>query len=377
MTMILIKDTLRKQVEAASGGLQTILYTAKGQPSFVNIVPKVDLSAFAGGALGSGTHPAFIVNDAEIPEIYIGTYQGVVIDGELISQPYATPTYNNSPATYMSAAAAAGSGWHVLSYAEWALLMHQVFTSKQFPHGNNAFGYYFQDMSEYGVRTDGQDITVGQTADGQNFGGVTLTGSGPVNWRHDLSFAGIADIVGNLNELTVGVRLSADEFQIMRNNNAAAVGADLSDTSALWMAIDGASGDLITPTFTGTLGGSDQVITTPRSVRFSTVATGNDYTVYAPSNSLFAAMTNNGNTPVSAAALTVLKKAGLYPMATTVADAGPGIIYATGALTGLRRIERGGHLGSKSNMGINTMEMSVPAVSTPRGARPVYYTPLA
>ncbi len=38
MTTILIKDTLRQSVEAASGGLQTVLYTAKGQPSFMNII---------------------------------------------------------------------------------------------------------------------------------------------------------------------------------------------------------------------------------------------------------------------------------------------------------------------------------------------------
>ena len=43
MTTILIKDALRQSVEAASGGLQTVLYTAKGQPSFMNIIEKFDM----------------------------------------------------------------------------------------------------------------------------------------------------------------------------------------------------------------------------------------------------------------------------------------------------------------------------------------------
>ncbi|MGK6640613.1 hypothetical protein ACKVB0_026965 [Klebsiella pneumoniae] len=45
MSTIIIKDTLRQSVEAASGGAQTVLYTAKGQPSFVNIIPKATIES--------------------------------------------------------------------------------------------------------------------------------------------------------------------------------------------------------------------------------------------------------------------------------------------------------------------------------------------
>ncbi|MFY0838400.1 hypothetical protein ACA371_28910, partial [Klebsiella pneumoniae] len=61
MSTIIIKDTLRQSVEAASGGAQTVLYTAKGQPSFVNIIPKVTIESID-PSLGTGTHPAFIVD---------------------------------------------------------------------------------------------------------------------------------------------------------------------------------------------------------------------------------------------------------------------------------------------------------------------------
>ena len=41
---ILVKDSLRQSVELASGGEQTVLYTAKGQPTYMNIIQKFDLS---------------------------------------------------------------------------------------------------------------------------------------------------------------------------------------------------------------------------------------------------------------------------------------------------------------------------------------------
>ncbi|MDE4663436.1 hypothetical protein PXW78_27055, partial [Klebsiella pneumoniae] len=86
MATILIKDRLRQSVEAASGGLQTIVYTKKGQPCFMNVLAKFDLSEVDSSL--SGTHPAFIVDDKEFSQILIGTYQMRVIDGEMVSQPY-------------------------------------------------------------------------------------------------------------------------------------------------------------------------------------------------------------------------------------------------------------------------------------------------
>ncbi|EML3987540.1 hypothetical protein RFG92_005347, partial [Klebsiella pneumoniae] len=85
MTTILIKDALRQSVEAASGGLQTVLYTAKGQPSFMNIIEKFDMSVIDPAL--SGTHPAFIINGTEVSQILVGTYTASLINGELLSLP--------------------------------------------------------------------------------------------------------------------------------------------------------------------------------------------------------------------------------------------------------------------------------------------------
>lgn len=65
-----IKDTYRQAVEAASGGKQTVLYDDKGYPSIMNIIPKL---SYKDVGLSDSTKalPAFMVDDAEKPEIFV------------------------------------------------------------------------------------------------------------------------------------------------------------------------------------------------------------------------------------------------------------------------------------------------------------------
>ena len=71
MTTIIIKDDLRAQVEASTGGAVTVLYTAAGHPSYMNVIPKF-LKQDIDASLGTGVHEAFIVNGVEKSEIFIG-----------------------------------------------------------------------------------------------------------------------------------------------------------------------------------------------------------------------------------------------------------------------------------------------------------------
>ena len=75
-----IKDTYRQAVEAASGGKQTVLYDDKGYPSIMNIIPKL---SYKDVGLSDSTKalPAFMVDDAEKPEIFVGTFMAMVHDG--------------------------------------------------------------------------------------------------------------------------------------------------------------------------------------------------------------------------------------------------------------------------------------------------------
>ena len=68
MPTIFIKDSLRASVEAASGGKQTVLYTGSGQPTYMNVIPQFNLQD-VDTVIGTGVHPAFIVNGITKSEI--------------------------------------------------------------------------------------------------------------------------------------------------------------------------------------------------------------------------------------------------------------------------------------------------------------------
>lgn len=290
---ILVKDSLRQSVEIASGGEQTVLYTAKGQPTYMNIIQKYDMSTI--DPTLSGTHPAFIVDGVEKPEIFIGTYQGVIKAGELLSLPNVDPTVNTNYDNFLNAARANGNGHHLITNAEWSAVALQCYKNNTQPMGNAYYGRSSEDPLLIGRRADG--LNPGNTSGSAR----TLTGSGPVQWRHNGKNNGIADLSGNVNEWNSGMRLLNGEIQIIENNNAAKLTIDLSATSAQWKAIDGATGNLVTPDGSGT---------TPGTVKFATSGTA-DYTI---TGSAFGAIKNLSTTkPVSSAALSKLKALCLFP----------------------------------------------------------------
>ena len=291
---ILIKDSLRQSVELASGGLQTVMYTAKGQPTYMNIIQKYDMSTI--DASLSGTHPAFIVDGVEKPEIFIGTYQGKIVSGELLSLPNVEPTHSTNYDNFLNAARANGNGHHLITNAEWSAVALQCYKNNTQPMGNSYYGRSSEDPLLTGRRADG--LNPGNTSGSAR----TLTGSGPVQWRHNGKNNGIADLSGNVWEWTSGMRMVNGEIQVIENNNAAKLTIDLSATSTQWKAIDGATGELVAP-----LGGG----ATPGTVKFAASGTTADYTIYGAS---FGAIKNLSTVnPVSAAALSKLKALCLFP----------------------------------------------------------------
>lgn len=65
MATIITKDTLRASVEAATGGLVTVLYDEGGHPSYMRRIPKCKIEDVCPDLGLAGTHPAFIVNGVE------------------------------------------------------------------------------------------------------------------------------------------------------------------------------------------------------------------------------------------------------------------------------------------------------------------------
>lgn len=355
MTTILIKDSLRQSVEAASNGLQTVLYTAKGQPTFVNVLEKFDMSTIDVNL--SGIHPAFIINGVTKDKLFIGTYQGVVRNGEFLSLP------NQAASTAMldsliANVRANGAGHHLITNAEWSAIALKTWKDNTQPLGNTYFGRSVEDATQFGRRIDGLDASAGIT-NGTNAG--TLTGSGPVKWRHNQKYNGISDLAGNGVQYCTGLRVYGGEIQIIDNNNAALATADLSATSALWKAIHAETGELITPDGTGT---------TANSVKLANSGTA-DYTLVMTNFEAFSTLKNASTTkPVSATALNKLKMLGIFPISSSLNDDGFGFLTNQTESVCLR----GGGASAGIRAGIFFLSLASGRVGL-SSSRPCYYTP--
>ena len=349
---ILVKDSLRQSVELASGGEQTVLYTAKGQPTYMNIVKKFDMSTI--DASLSGTHPAFIVDGVEKPEIFIGTYQGRIVNGELLSLPNVEPSHSTNYDNFLTAARACGNGHHLITNAEWSAVALQCYKNNTQPMGNSYYGRSSEDPLLIGRRADG--LNPGNTSGSAR----TLTGSGPVQWRHNGKENGIADLSGNVWEWNSGMRLLNGEIQIIENNNAAKSAINLGAASTEWKAIDGATGNLVTPDGSGT---------TPGTVKFATSGTA-DYTI---NGSTFGAIKNLSTVnPVSAAALIKLKALCLFPVVDAVATFNGDGLWLNLTIESLPI--RGGSWNNAASAGVFALDLGNARSNTHTrvGARPAF-----
>lgn len=224
------QDALRTRVERASGGRRTVLYTRRGQASYMNIIVRQDMP---------GGHPAFLLGGQQRQAFFYGTYSGVIRAGELLSLPGQAPGSGMDFDQAWRAAQACGPGWHLATNAERAALVQWCRERGLAPRGNTDHGRDAMAPGEHGVRVDG-------LAPGSAPGNpATLTGSGPDSWRHDGTPQGIADLCGNLWEWTAGLRLVDGEIQIVPDNDAAS--ADVSPHSRAWRAIRLPDGALVPP----------------------------------------------------------------------------------------------------------------------------------
>nr|BBJ05144.1 hypothetical protein YBY_29930 [Marinobacter nauticus] len=217
-------DGLRRSVEAASGGRMTVFYTASGQPSYFVRQGKFLCEDVApGGELGTGVHEAFIFDGAEDAEIWVGAYQGVVLNGEAVSQPGLASRVSINYDQAKSACQIAGAGFDLMTIWDWAAISLWCMANGFEPRGNTNHGRHHDSRWETGTRQD--------NGVPGNSGGVgnTLTGSGPAQWRHDQTMAGIADMVGNVWEWLSGMKM-VDARVFLSPDNAIPSESGYSDT---------------------------------------------------------------------------------------------------------------------------------------------------
>jgi len=214
---IAINDNLRSEVETASGGKQTVLYTFGGQPTYMNVIPAFKCEELGAGYV-TGLHPAFIVGGVEKSEIFIGTYQAVIRNGEALSLPGEDPATGINFDQARAACFASGPGFHLMTNWEWEALALWCTTNGYGQlRGNTMSGKSHANVSEAG--------TISKY-------GRTLTGSGPASWRHDGTKYGIADLVGNVWEWNDGLKLVEGRILMPADNDFSMAEENWPDTGS-------------------------------------------------------------------------------------------------------------------------------------------------
>ena len=252
MPTIFTKDTLRASVEASTGGKVTVLYDDKGYPSYMHVIPKFNVEDID-PALGSGVHPAFVVGGVEKSEIFIGQHQAHVKDNRAVSLPgldQQTYTTFDKAREYCKNK---GQGWHLMTNWEWAAVALWALKNGHQPRGNTNYGRSHAATYETGTRQDG-------LAPGASGTARTLSGSGPASWRHDNTYAGIADLVGNVWEWNDGLKVVDGKIFMPADNNYALDEASWNDTGIFLdsTAAGTGAGDVGDPVLNNTL--STQIV---------------------------------------------------------------------------------------------------------------------
>lgn len=213
------KDPLRASVEAASGGKATVMYDDLDQPSIMVRVPCFNLEDIDAD-LGTGRHPAFLVNSVAKSEIWVGRFQADLQNSRAVSWPGLDPHVSIDFDDAKAACENKGSGWHMMTNWEWAAVVWWVLKQVEDgvlgsqPRGNTDYGRAYDEYQETGARQDGATYKPGESSGN----GRILTGSGPATWRHNLAFQGISDLVGNVWEWIDGMKIDGGRIYMPSDN---------------------------------------------------------------------------------------------------------------------------------------------------------------
>lgn len=332
-----------------------VKYSSDGTPNFFYPIYKCK-SSDLDPSLPDHTHPAFIVNGAEIDRRLIAVYKGssIVSGGAIHSLPMMAPAVSAGADALLSRIKQTGAGFGPKTVADSGLLLLLARKNGWDPKGNNAWSCDYRDVAAWDT---GANMTVGtkrgyhgyiwecisahtsavenrpdispklwkrgkriggipvasQTADsGSKYRGYnTLTGSGPASWNLDGTPSGITDLNGNCYDQDYGYRIVDNELQILADNNAADPTADLGASSSAWKAIlpnQGNNGHtLVAPGTSGTLKWN----WLNSKITLDTVAASTSASIGEKSTSFKDLAVNTTNVPYVPA---ILQELGIFPI---------------------------------------------------------------
>lgn len=193
---IIATDGYRKAVEHNSGGKNTVVYDAQGNPNIMVVVPRFNYEdlELPDLELGTGIPTMFQTNGVPRGEVLIGKYlastmgTGTAVIGGV--QPRTSVNFDQAK----ELCTRKGANWHLFSAHEQAAIAFWSIANGTVPRGNTNYGRSHERKLETSRRFD--NGVPGDTSGT----GRTDTGKGPATWNHDHTDFGIADLVGNVAE---------------------------------------------------------------------------------------------------------------------------------------------------------------------------------
>lgn len=238
-TTVIVRDAYRTSVEANSGGKNTVVYDAQGNPNVMVVVPRFNYEDLNLPLLelGTGTPTAFLTNGVPRSEILIAKYLASTPSGT--SGCSVLPGFQPRTSVNFDAAKSLctnkGAGWHLLSRHEWAAIALWSLANNTIPRGNTFHGRAHDNPKETARRFDnGLPGDSGGT-------GRTDTGKGPATWAHTHTDFGIHDLVGNVNEWLDQLKLQDGRIICTPDNQPDMAEASWPATTA-WLDASTASG---------------------------------------------------------------------------------------------------------------------------------------